>query len=237
MKPGPRTREQLQRLSQSWAQGEHLLLSGSTGSGKTSLIRPIIQIRIDRGGYVIVFVTKIKPDRTIVEDYKGFSRWQSWKKRPRAGENAVLLWPDLSGMAATKAKEVQKEIFKEAYDGVSEVGRWTVVTDEGLYVCNPAFLNLADELAMSHAVGRSSGITNVVATQRPSHIPLVIYGSASHAMVGRTRLAADLKRLQELGGRESTRELQDRIAGLQRREFLWLPVAPDWPGEVVDLSK
>lgn len=237
MKPGPRTAEQLTRFGREWEQGQHVLISGATRSGKTTLARHVLQKRVDNGGFVIVLVCKLRPDPTIVKDYKGFTRWEQFKKKPNRAENRVLLWPDLVGMPARKAMAIQREIFRDAYDGISEVGKWTVQTDEGLYVCNPQFLNLAPELAMLHALGGSAGVTNVVLTQRPSHLPLVLYGSAHHAFVGRTREAADQKRLAELGGKESSREMMARVSALKQREFLWVPVAPDWPSEVVDVSK
>jgi len=237
VRPGPRTQEQLTRFGREWEQGQHVLLSGATRSGKTTLARHVVQKRIDAGGFVIVLVCKLRPDATIVNDYKGFTRWETFKKKPNRSENRVLLWPDLQGMPARKAMAIQREIFREAYDGISEVGNWTVQTDEGLYVCNPKFLGLEPELAMLHALGGSAGVTNVVLTQRPSHLPVVIYGSAHHAFVGRTRERTDAQRLSELGGRQSGKEMLATVAELKQREFLWIPVAPDWPSEIVDVSK
>ncbi|HWV44728.1 MAG TPA: hypothetical protein VN039_01695, partial [Nitrospira sp.] len=114
-------------------------------------------------------------------------------------------------------------------------GKWTLHVDEGLYVCHPSYLGLSDELAMSHALGRSSGLTLITLAQRPANLPLILYGSASHAFVGRTRQASDNKRLSQLGGRHSARELGDRIAGQGRHDFLWVPVAPDWEPETMNL--
>jgi hypothetical protein len=178
-------------------------------------------------------------DQTIVQDYKGFERWKKWKKRPASWENRVLLWPDVRKAKGDKDKilRIQDEVFSEAFNGINDSGHYTVQIDEGLYTTSPTFLNKASDLAMAHAIGRSGRLTMVTLTQRPSHLPLILYGSAAHAFVGRTREATDQKRLAELGAREGGKELATRIADQGRHDFLWIPVAPDWPAERVNLAE
>lgn len=239
MKTGLNAYMQLRRLASVWKQGEHILVSGSTGSGKTALARRIVKIREDRGGHVVVFCMKPLEDETIVTEYKGYTRWKTWKKRPRHDDNKILLWPDVRKAKGNKDAilEIQREVFQEAFDGINDAGKWTVQVDEGLYTTNPQFLGMSGDLAMAHAIGRSGGLTMVTLSQRPSHLPLILYGSASHAFVGRTREASDQKRLAEMGPRESSKDLATRIANLERHEFLWIPVAPNWPAEVIDLAR
>lgn len=241
MKPGPRTSSQLLKLAREWKQGEHMLITGGTGSGKTALARHIVEIRARRGGHVIVFCMKPLPDATIIQDYQrqGFTRWTDWRNRFTSNERRILLWPDV-----TKAKgnrrailDIQKDVFGTAVDAINRIGKITLQVDEGLYLCAPQFLNMADDLAMLHAIGRSGDLTCVTLAQRPSHLPLILYGSASHALTGRTREASDLKRIAELGSREGARELAPKIAALDRHGFIWMPVAPDWPAEYVNLKQ
>jgi energy-coupling factor transporter ATP-binding protein EcfA2 len=239
MLPGPKTRQQLSRLRSTWKQGEHILISGSTGSGKTALARHIVEIRAKNGGHVVVFCMKPLEDQTIVQDYKGFERWKKWKKRPASWENRVLLWPDVRKAKGNKDEilRIQMEVFAEAFDGINNSGHYTVQIDEGLYTTSPTFLNMASDLAMAHAIGRSGRLTMVTLTQRPSHLPLILYGSASHAFVGRTREASDQKRLAELGAKEGGKELANRISAQGKHDFLWIPVGPDWPAERVNLAE
>lgn len=237
-KLGPRTQDQLARLASTWKQGEHVVISGSTGSGKTALARHIMDIRLQNRGHVVVFLAKLAPDATVQKEYAGFVRWKEWNDNPSPRDTRVLLEPDTSKFRTIKEKRAhQAKIFQEAIDAIMRAGHWCVVFDEGLYMCDPKFLNLADDMATMNILGRSQGITTMINMQRPSNVPLVFYGSASHAFVGRTRELSDLKRLSELGGRESGKELQGRLSGQGRHDFLWIPVAPDWLPETVNLRK
>jgi ABC-type glutathione transport system ATPase component len=238
VKPGRATREQLERFGRNWEQGEHVFVSGPTGSGKTALARHIDQVRIDRGGHVIVFAAKLSPDPTLVKDYAGFTRWNEWKKNREALDQKVLLWPDVSKEKTIRGmRDKQRAVFQEAFDRLSKVGRVTAHIDEGLYMANPSYMGLSDEIAMLHAMGRSSKLTIITLTQRPAHLPLIVYSSASHAFVGRARELADQKRLAELGGKESSKELGARMGAQGKHDFLWVPVAPDWEAESVNLAR
>lgn len=237
MKTGWRFRDQMARLSSVWKPGQHLVISGDTGSGKTLLGRYIDQIRIDHGAFLVVFVVK-KTDATISEDYQGWTRWTKWKRHPSPHENRVLLWPDISKTkSAPEAQAIQKEVFGQAIDGLWQSGKWTVDFDEGLYMCSPKFMNMQDDIGMLQALGRTEGLTLITKMQRPSNVPLIVYGSASNAFIGRCRLAEDQKRLAELGGRESAKTLMGRISALGRHDFLWVPVEQDWPPEIVNLKR
>jgi hypothetical protein len=202
------------------------------------LARHLYDLRVKRGGHVVVFVMKLRPDTTILKDYspaKGWVRWKKWKRHPAPHETRILLWPDTEKLNHRDALKLQKKVFGDAMDHLTINGRWTVGIDEGLYMAHPEFMGMAHDMAMGHQMGRSGKLTFVTLTQRPAHIPLVIYSSASHAFVGRAREATDVKRLAELGGRENARSLAARIESQGRHDFLWIPAAVDWEPESINL--
>lgn len=237
MKLGPVSLMQMKRLGATWRQGGHVLITGGTGSGKTLLARQVIEQRIIREGYVVVFVCKLKPDDTFTENYRGFTRWKTWKKRPSVSENRILFWPAVEGKTMTEATRIFKKEFAYALDEISKVGYWTVVFDEGLFISSNAYLGLADQMGMMYQLMRSARGTMITLAQRPAHLPVAIYANIEHAFVGRASELPDLKRLADLDGPQSSRELQRVIAGNGRHDFTWIPVGPGWPPEQVNLRR
>lgn len=238
MKIGPESQAQLDRFGTLWEQGQHVLISGGTGSGKTTLARPVVDQRLKRGGFVVVFVAKPGRDDTIARDYADFTRWKHWHKFARTTERKILLWPDVRKYRTIlDVRQAQRDIFADALDKLFRTGLWTVVIDEGLYTTSQQFMNLADQIAMTSNMGRSNSLTLTILTQRPSHLPLVLYSNASHVFASRTTVRKDQERLAELATKETPAEIEAKMNGLQRHQFLWLPVAPYKPAEVVDLSR
>lgn len=241
MEPGRATRLQLLRLGKMWKQGEHILVSGATGSGKTELIRHILAQREARGGHIIIFGSKTKRDSTLTNSYlnKGYTRYGKWPKRGfPSWERRIVLWPNVDSHKGNLHGIIQqqKDVFGTAFERIFDIGHYTVLFDDGLWLTHPQFVGMGTELAGAHAMGRSGNLTCVTACQRPSNLPLILYGSADHAFVGSTREESDKKRLAELQADESSKELQEIISRQGKHDFRWIPARHGGRSEHVNLK-
>ena len=226
MRVGNNARQTLAEFGRKWKQGEHVVITAGTGYGKTEMARQVVDKRIERNGYVIVFVGKLTPDDTLVNSYPKWEWkvWHEFKRNPTITDNKILLMPDTRKAKTLVGKRsIQRLVFEDAFNRLANIGKWTVQIDEGLYTCHPQMLNLGTEVAISHAMGRSSGLSIVTLAQRPANIPLIVYSSAAHSFVGRAREYADIKRLSEVTASSvSSRELRQDIGRLKKFDFLWL---------------
>ena len=212
------------------------MITGGTGSGKTLLARELDQIRLDRGGAVVVFVCKLKPDDTIRDNYKGWTRWTSWKKNPTMTENRILFWPKVENLPLKDAVKLMKTEFEHALDEIGKIGKWTVHIDEGLFVSSPQYLGMGSTMGMLYQMMRSSKGTMITLAQRPSHLPVSIYANLSHAFVGRASELPDLKRLADMDSMVNSKVLQRMINQNGKHDFIWIPIGSDAEPERMNLA-
>lgn len=197
-----------------WQQGEHVGLIGTTGSGKTNLLEHILPLRT----YVAVAATKprdVSMDRLIASGYARFDRWPgpfADNKTPRR-----VIWPEATRRLNTDAE--QEAIFKEMWHSAFVEEGWCLVTDEGAafatkYKMKPELIDVWDR-------GRSLGVSQVVATQRPKHIPLEIYTQSNHLFFWQMNDKRDL----ETAGLTNARNpelMRKTIVGLEKYQVLYV---------------
>lgn len=200
-----------------WDQGDHLFISGPTKCGKTTLMQRLAEKRSRKVSLIIK-----RRDDTLMEEYKGWRRYEQWpKKGPPAYDDKILLWPTPEkSLAATLAK--QRFIFREALNQIDQDGNRAVIVDEGLYTCEPQFLNLGKEIAMLFYTGRSNGISMAMLSQRPSWVPKVIKSSSSHVWLARTRDKDDMKTLSQFGDVNAKQIEAAMMALRHRQDFVYL---------------
>lgn len=215
-----------------WRQGEHLLMSAPTSAGKTTFIKPILEQR----SHVVALFTKLA-DPTIRNQFAGYKRFEKWPKHGLTRqETRVMIWPKPEKtLAATIAKH--REIMAHALDRITADGNRAVLIDEGLYLTDPKFGNLAREVGMLHYTGRSLGITMVTLMQRPFYIPKVVLSSVTHAYVARTYDAGDQKRLSDFGAVDAKEIIHNMHSLSDRHDFIYLNPQGDAPAAIVNSRK
>lgn len=197
-----------------WLQGEHVIVIGETGSGKTTLLSQILDIP----RYVVVFVTKTYDQSFSKTRWPGWHVMDKWNPREAAGHGHVLLWPK-PGDTIKETVENQQQVFGDALNRIYRDRGWTVVVDELQWMVDE--LKFGREMRTYQHQARSSGITVVSGLQRPSHVPVITYGSATHAFVSRQTERQDVKRLADLGGVDA-KALSDALPVIPKRHWLYL---------------
>lgn len=199
-----------------WKQGEHLSLTGNTGSGKTTLANVLLHAR----GYTLAF--RSKADDAPLPGLK----------IKRASEFAVR--DDINRYVLDPPYENQLAAFWNALEVVWKQGGWTVYCDELFYLTTlkDNGHRLSDRIDRMLTQGRSKKITVVAGMQRPVQVSRFAMSQSTH-LISFGVEGRDLKILDEVGGRKYA----DTVESLGRYEFAWyyVPERAIWRGRVQDL--
>jgi hypothetical protein len=182
--------------SERWKQGEHIVILGPTGTGKTYIARDILAAR----DYVIVIAIKRNDDTlTTFTRELGYYREKKWP--PRYAHNKVIYWykpDDLSPEAVMKQREDVYTILNHAYHD----GGWAVLCDDTGYISTQ--LKLGGQLAVLFSQARSSGISVVAVLVQPSSIaarvPTETLRQVRHYLMFRYKNRKDIRLLSEITG-------------------------------------
>lgn len=201
-----------------WRQGEHVVIVGPTGSGKSVLMRSLMT----RRDWVTVLCSK-KRDATYT-DYlnSGYIRALKWPPPlpPKGADSQhVLLWPKIGNISDL---DTLNPIFSHCLDSVFVDEGWCVGLDDLYFLCKRAKLQGQIE-ALNYQV-RSMGVSLVSCLQRPAWVPRTTWDQASHAFVRRLADTEDLRTIRGLAP-GTTRDLETWTRQLGRYEWLYLPVA------------
>jgi DNA helicase HerA-like ATPase len=150
-----------------WKQGEHVIIIGDTGSGKTYLESKLLDMRDH------VIVVKTKPDDVKFTGYKKIAKYKD--VMDLKASKFVLD----SGFDPSLQRYHIANIINMAW---AQEG-WTIAVDETYYWTE--MLKLGKQLNMLLTQGRSKHLTIVAGMQRPAWISRFALSQATHAFIFR----------------------------------------------------
>jgi hypothetical protein len=194
-----------------WKAGEHMAISGMTGSGKSVLMS--LLLTETRNHYLVL---KSKADKV---EYPGSHLITKARELKNSKYNKMVLRPKF---------EAQRDEFQEAFELVWKQGGWTVAVDELYYL--DAELKLRVPINRLLTQGREPGKISVcTGMQRPTAVTRFAIGEATHcisfAVEGR-----DAKILQDA----TSKAFAEVTTALPRHHFAWyyVPERSIWVGTV-----
>lgn len=194
-----------------WRAGEHMAISGMTGSGKSVLMSLLLSET--RSHYVVL---KSKADKTEYPGAKLVTKAAALKSEKH---NRLVLRPKY---------EAQRDEFAEAFELVWKQGGWTIAVDELYYVDQELKLRMPVNRLLTQ--GRDPGKISVcTGMQRPTAVTRFALGEATHCITF-TVEGRDAKILQDA----TSRSFAEAAEALPRHHFAWyyVPERTIWIGTV-----
>jgi len=184
--------EVLEHLEYEWKQGEHITAIGRNGSGKTTAC---IQI-LDRRHYVFALLTKRRDELFSEFQKRGYEMITEIDDIPDPQIQSKVALHIAPGGLDRVSTEKQAEKIREALHYIWDAGNWTLYIDEIAQLSDLS--GLSTELRSLWKEARSSGVSLVAGTQRPSRVPIEAYSQPRYLLFWRTADQQQLKRLSEM---------------------------------------
>lgn len=205
--------EFVEALRGEWEQGEPMTLLGRTNSGKTTAALQILDVR----KYVVAILTKRKDDlfpKFKKRGYRMLKPGDEWPEHSVAPRVAMHIPP--SGLARRDSQKQAAEV-RNVLGEIWQQGNWTLYIDEIAQLSD--LLGLDPELRSLWKEARSSGVTIIAATQRPSRVPIEAYSQPRFLLLWRTNDRDQLKRLGDMNAIDPD-PVRVAVARLSEHEIL-----------------
>lgn len=201
-----------------WKQGQHLALTGNTGSGKTTLANILLYSR----GYTLSL--RSKADDAPLPGLRIRTAREFGSRR------------NIDRYVLDPVYENQLPAFWNALETVWKQGHWTVYFDELFYLnqLKADGYRLGDRIDRLLTQGRSKKITCVMGMQRPVQVSRFALSQATH-IISFACEGRDIKVLDDVAGEQ----FAQTVASLKRYEFAWyhVPERAVWRGTAQDLIR
>jgi ABC-type cobalamin transport system ATPase subunit len=203
-----------------WHEGEHVAIIGPTGRGKTTLGYELMPLRA-----LEVIVAVKKQDGTL-QRFMARSRSElvrSWGRvkqvekpvytiisewPPPENVKKVILWdkPQRLGDGASQSARLYA-----ALDGIYQEGNWAIFLDDANFICGVLHLDEAITYLMN--MGRSAGISVVVAANRPRFVPRAAFSQARFVLSFAFNDTRDVDTIADIAGidRQTYRQLNAQL--------------------------
>jgi hypothetical protein len=200
-----------------WTQGQHVILIGPNGSGKTVMNKELLKYRERRKGYICVFVTKPRdPELQDLADTRYYHKVADHSNWNMTSHPRLLLWPPAGQFSNLRP---QRKVFLEALQGMWTAGKWTCMLNELRYLTD--HLHMKSELATLYLQARSSKFTLTAESQRPRYVPLEAMSQSVHDFFFACRDDEDLRRISGIGNADS-RLIRATVSQLKRFECCYV---------------
>ena len=198
--------------------GQHVLIAGQNGSGKTYLMSNLLLNGLNLGARVLVLWTKPR-DKELTSFYnkvkvsKRIVETESKIDFKRSKEQFIILRPNADTIAKLKVAQTQE--FTRALDRAWKSEGWIVYADELRYLVQQ--LRMSEQIQILYTQLRSSSVSLFAGIQRTRWATVETISESRHLLIGPMRAADDLKPLR---GALSTYQLED-ITHLPEHNFLY----------------
>jgi hypothetical protein len=182
-------------LIDSWDQGQHVVILGKTGSGKTTVAFEIMEQRIEqRGAMCCALGTKARDDTLRRTGWPILRKWPPTYAQRQT--HHVIFWPAYSRPSVARHTLAPK--ITELLDEIMAEGGWTLFVDEMAYLVETLGQRAVLDEYWNGA--RSSRISLVAGTQRPTWLARSAVSQVDWVICFRINDLTDRTRAAEIMG-------------------------------------